>query len=207
MKKTFLSTSLLVLLATLAACGTTTTEPTITPSVETPTTQTTTATPTTAKPTTQTPTTAKPTTQTPTTAKPTTQTPTTVPPTTVPPTTVPPTTVPPTTVPPTTQTPTTVVPVVNEIKGKIVDQNGANVKDVKIYLTYQTIQVALQTSGEDGTFTFTNVEEATYNVILVPPTDAYEYKGAKITIEYTGGTYNLPNIVLTKIDMNWGALS
>ena len=197
-KTTIFNIGLLVLLGSVFACANNT-PTTATPTTNAPTTTlvpTTTAAPTTtAKPTTATPTTtAKPTTATPTTtAKPTTATPTT--------------TVTPTTQTPTTQTPTTVVPVTNTISGDIIDNAGSAVKDVSIYLNVGSTTVQIAKSNESGAFSFTDVSAATYNLILVPPSDGYEYKGEKISFTYEGGSLTLDTIVLTKSNMNWGSLS
>ena len=187
-KTTIFNIGLLVLLGSVFACANNT-PTTATPTTNAPTTTlvpTTTAAPTTtAKPTT----TATPTT----TAKPTTATPTT--------------TVTPTTQTPTTQTPTTVVPVTNTISGDIIDNAGSAVKDVSIYLNVGSTTVQIAKSNESGAFSFTDVSAATYNLILVPPSDGYEYKGEKISFTYEGGSLTLDTIVLTKSNMNWGSLS
>ena len=186
-KTTILNIGLLVLLGSLFACANNT--------------------PTTAAPTTNTPTTVAPTT----TAAPTT---TVAPTTTAPPTTTakpttatPTTTVTPTTQTPTTQTPTTVVPVNNTITGSIVDNAGSAVKDVSVYLNVGSTTVQIAKSNESGAFSFTDVSAATYNLILVPPSDGYEYKCEKISFTYEGGSLTLDTIVLTKSNMNWGSLS
>lgn len=208
-KQTILKAGLLVLLGTFCACANNT-PTTAAPTTNTPTTVApTTVAPTTAAPTTTAkPTTAAPTTTAkPTTATPTTQTPTTAKPTTATPTTVPPTTVPPTTQTPTTQTPTTVVPTTNAISGNIVDNLGAAVKDVSVYLNVGSTTVQIAKTDASGVYSFTDVSAATYNLILVPPSDGYEYTGEKISFTYEGGSLTIDTITLKKTNMNWGSLS
>ena len=115
---------------------------------------------------------------------------------------------------PSTPTPSTPAPSVSApeqtestVKGRLVDNHGDAVKNVTICLNVAETLVAKTVSGEDGTFAFTEMEAGTYNILLVTDTDAYEYKGSKISFTYESGVYDIGDIRLEKNDIHYGTLN
>ena len=196
--KLLLGATLLASLFAVVACGETTpsTEPSQTPStsekVSTP------------APSSVTPSTPAQSTPAPSTPAPSTPAPSTPAPSTPAPSTPAPSTPAPSTPAPSVSTPEQTE---NTVKGRLVDNYGDAVKNVTICLNVAETLVARTVSGEDGTFSFTEMEAGTYNILLVTDTDAYEYKGNKISFTYESGVYDIGDIRLEKNDIHYGTLN
>jgi hypothetical protein len=95
-----------------------------------------------------------------------------------------------------------------KVYGLVLDTNGAGVNNVELILSTKGTKIATVITNEKGEYSFSNLSTGNYEMLLVPPSDSYQYDGEKVKFSYIAEQdLQMRDIVFRKTNFTWGELS
>ena len=95
-----------------------------------------------------------------------------------------------------------------KVYGFVLDKNEVGIKDVGLILSTKGETIEQVNTDENGAYTFFNLPTGSYEILIIPPSDSYEYDGEKVRFTYLADSdLKMRDIVLRKTNLQWGELS